>query len=114
VSQEPVEVELNIPRDHHLLEGVFKVVWEKTRATTDLIRQLRDEKAGLTRRLADLELDVQKLRTTAANQEQELKRIRAEHAELLNAGDDNVLSQDEKERLKSKVRDLIAKINSYL
>jgi predicted nucleic acid-binding Zn-ribbon protein len=114
VSQEPIQVEVNTSNDNSPLEGLFKGVWERTRATSELIHQLRDEKQKITQRIAELDIEMQKLRTAFANQELELKRLRSEHAELLNSNGDNVLSPDERERLKSKVRDLIAKINSHL
>jgi uncharacterized coiled-coil DUF342 family protein len=114
VNESPAEVEMNPVHEHRMLEGVFKVVWEKTRATSDLIRQLREEKRGLSQRVAELESEAEKLLQAAVKQEQELKKLRAEHAEMLNSADGNVLSADEKERLKNKIRDLIAKINSYL
>jgi molybdenum-dependent DNA-binding transcriptional regulator ModE len=100
--------------ENRLLEGVFKVVWEKTRAASELIHQLREEKRGLSQRVAELEREAERLLASASKQEMELKKLRAEHAEMMNSANDNVLSADEKERLKSKIRDLIAKINSYL
>jgi hypothetical protein len=48
------------------------------------------------------------------NRDQELKKLRAEHSQLLNAGDSKALTSEEKENLKNKIRDLIAKINSHL
>lgn len=114
MNQTEAEVETNVTHDNRLLESVFKAVWEKTRATSDLIRELRDEKREMSRRASELEVEVQKLLASFARQEQELKSLRAEHAEMMSSNGDNVLSEDEKERLKSKIRDLIVKINSYL
>ena len=114
MNQFPVEMETNTSRDGNLIEGAFKAVWEKARAASDLIRQLREEKRGLSQRIVELEIELQKLQSASGKQDQELRSLKAEHAQLVNASDDNVLSADEKERLKSKVRDLIAKINSYL
>ena len=114
MNESPAEVEMTMVNENRLLEGVFKVVWEKTRATADLIRQLREEKRGLLQRVAELESEGEKLLAAAVKQEQELKRLRAEHAAMVSSADGNVLSTEEKERLKGKIRDLIAKINSYL
>ena len=114
MNESPAEVEMTMVNENRLLEGVFKVVWEKTRATAELIRQLREEKRGLLQRVSELESEAEKLLGAAVKQEQELKRLRAEHAAMVSSADGNVLSADEKERLKGKIRDLIAKINSYL
>ena len=114
MNQPAAEIETNMSQDNRLLEGVFKVVWEKTRATSDLVRQLREEKRDLSHRVAELDTLVQKLQGACTRQEQELKKLRAEHEEMMSSNGGNALSADEKERLKNKVRDLIAKINSYL
>src|SRR2546425_705419 len=105
---------MTMVNENRLLEGVFKVVWEKTRATAELIRQLREEKRGLLERVTELEREGERLLAAAMKQEQELKRLRAEHAAMISSADGNVLSAEEKERLKSKIREFIAKINSYL
>jgi len=57
-------------------KGVFKVVWEKTRATADLIHQLREGKAGLSQRITELESEGEKLLAAAVKQEQEIKEVR--------------------------------------
>jgi uncharacterized coiled-coil DUF342 family protein len=107
VNQSTVEVEAAVPRDNSTLETALKAIWEKARAASDLIRQLRDEKRTLIQRVAELESHAQR-------QDQELRNLRAEHEDLLSSSGDNVMTADEKERLKGKIRDLIAKINSYL
>ncbi len=107
MNQSTVEVEAAVPRDNSNLETAFKAIWEKARAASELIRQLRDEKRTLSQRVAELETQVQR-------QDQELRSLKAEHADLLSSTGDNVLTGDEKERLKGKIRDLIVKINSYL
>ena len=112
---EPItEIEISVPQENNLLEGVFKVIWEKTRAASDLINQLREERRDLAVRVTGLESEVQKLLTALADHEQEFRRLKTEHAQLLNSNGSNLLTDDDKERLKARMRDLIAKINSYL
>ncbi|OLD76865.1 MAG: hypothetical protein AUI33_04630 [Ignavibacteria bacterium 13_1_40CM_2_61_4] len=112
---EPItEIEISVPAESNLLEGVFKLIWEKTRAASDLINQLREERRGLSGRVAELEAEVQKVMSSLADQEQEFRRLKTEHTQLLNSNGSNLLTEDDKERLKARMRDLIAKINSYL
>ena len=101
-----------------------------------LVDQLRDEKQILTDRLRDenqqhtdqmrterqshadqareLEETITALRSEILEKDQELKRLRTERVQLLNANGNDTFTLEEKEILKSKVRDFIAKINSYL
>jgi len=114
VNEPITEIEISVPQENNLLEGVFKAIWEKARAASDLINQLREERRELSGRVAELEAEVQKLLTSVAEQEQEFRRLKTEHTQLLNSNGSNLLTEDDKERLKARMRDLIAKINSYL
>jgi len=114
VNEPITEIEISVPAESNLLEGVFKVIWEKTRAASDLINQLREERHELSGRVAELEAEVQKLTNSLADQEQEFRKLKTEHTQLLNSNGSNLLTEDDKERLKARMRDLIAKINSYL
>jgi chromosome segregation ATPase len=114
VNEPIAEIEISVPQENNLLEGVFKVIWEKTRAASDLINQLREERRDLAVRVTGLETEVQKLLTALADREQEFRRLKTEHTQLLNSNGSNLLTEDDKERLKARMRDLIAKINSYL
>ena len=64
--------------------------------------------------MAGLEAEVQKLLNSVSDQEQEFRKLKTEHAQLLNSNGRNFLTEDDKERLKARMRELIAKINSYL
>jgi chromosome segregation ATPase len=114
LTQHPVDTELNISRDLDAVENIVKSFWDRARAAATLITQLRDEKAMHSGRVSELESQLRLLRTDLATKEQELKRLRAEHAQLLNANGHELLTGEERELLKSRVRDLIAKINSHL
>ena len=112
---EPItEIEISVPAESNLLEGIFKLIWEKTRAASDLINQLREERREISGRVAELEAEVQKLLNSLADQEQEFRKLKTEHTQLLNSNGRNFLTEDDKERLKARMRELIAKINSYL
>jgi uncharacterized coiled-coil DUF342 family protein len=109
-----MEKEVEITSDSTTLEESLKGLWEKVRTAGNLIVQLRDEKKSLGLRLQQVENELQSVKETLTNREQELKRVRTEYTQLVNSNGQNVLSNEEKENLKNKIRDLIAKINSHL
>jgi|ERR1041385_167466 peptidoglycan hydrolase CwlO-like protein len=114
LTQHHDDKETDVLKNADMLEEALKAVWDKVRAAGDLIGQLREEKKSLAVRSNDLEKELLALRSELANREQELKRARAEYAQLVSSNGHNVLSDDEKENLKNKIRDLLAKINSHL
>jgi FtsZ-binding cell division protein ZapB len=112
-------------RDPQNLEEVFKPIWERVRQATDTIQRLRGEKASLTERLHEMERisreklqvvesDLKSIRTELTVREQEIKRLKSENAQLSSADGQQSFSASEREILKERVRELIAKINSYL
>ena len=114
MNQPHTEKEIDLPRDGTTLEDGLKQVWEKVRAAGDLIVQLREEKKSLGARTKALEGELGALQTELSSREQELKRVRSEYVQLVSSNGHNVLSEEEKENLKNKIRDLLAKINSHL
>lgn len=76
--------------------------------------QLRDERQVLADQARELQETITALRSEILEKDQELKRLRIERVQLLNANGNDTFTLEEKEILKSKVRDFIAKINSYL
>ena len=96
------------------MEEALKSVWDKIRLAAHLITQLREEKRVLSTRVADLERQVGSLRSEAQNRDQELKRLRSEHSQLLNANGQKSFTAEEKETIRIRIRELISKINSYL
>lgn len=112
-------------KDINVLDDVFKVIWERIRAATDLIGQLREERRMLTDQLREVEQsyadrlkafekEIIILRSDLMTRDQELKRLRAQHTQLLNVNGHHSFSEEEREILKSRIRDLVTKINSYL
>jgi len=101
-------------KDVNVLDEALKIVWDKIRLTTHLINQLREEKHTLLSRTSELERLVLSLRSDIQTKDQELKRLRAEHDQVLNSNGQQSFSEEEKEAIKNRIRDLISKINSYL
>jgi hypothetical protein len=68
---------------------------------------LKDKVSYLEQELENHKVDLQK-------RDHEIRGLRAEHLQLVNSNGKNALTDEEKEHLKSRIRDLIVKINSYL
>ena len=108
------ETEYGMAKNGVAIEESLRGFWERARAASNLIKQLRQEKGTILQRLDALENEVRSLRTELATRDQELKRMRTEHAQFVNSNGNEFFSIEERENLKNKVRDLIAKINSHL
>jgi len=123
--QQNSEFDVAMARDPQNLEELFKPVWERVRQATETIQRLRAEKTGLAGRLQEaerasrekilnLEGEVRALKNDIVVREQEIKRLRIENAQLSSADGQQAFSASERDILKERVRELIAKINSYL
>jgi chromosome segregation ATPase len=100
--------------DVNSLEDTLRAMWEKARAAAELISQLRSDRQVLGERVSELQKEVASLRSELQGREQELKRVRGENLQLLNGNNHELLSAEEKEHIKNRIRELLAKLNSYL
>ena len=115
VNQLRVDREVSSHADSQLLESVFKQLWDRIRAATELISHLREENKTYGGQAERLEGELVQLRAELNQKEQEIKRLKVDHAHLEGAlGDNEVLTIEEKESLKGRIKDLISKINSHL
>jgi dGTP triphosphohydrolase len=106
--------EISITEDMQNIETVLRTFWEKARFASELINRLREEKRVLQEDCSKLLDELQKVKAELTNKEQEVKRLRAEQEQMLSSMSGNIFSSQEKEELKSKIKDLILKINSHL
>lgn len=115
MNQVHTETETPVSLDSRFLEAAFKHLWERAREAGELINQLREENRQFGERFAALEQEVSRLKVELGRKEHDLKRLQVEHAELSNSVDgNNSFSPPEREALKLKIRELIARINSHL
>lgn len=110
--QEELEVETG--KSAQSLEDALRVLWDRVRAAADMVTRLKQEKRAMFGQVSTLEREVASLRSELQTREQEMKRLRQEHTQLLNAQSSAGFTPDERENLKNKIRDLVAKINSHL
>lgn len=114
LNQRQAETEYVIAKDEEVIEETLRGLWGRARAASNLIGQLREERGAMNHRLNELDSELRSLRAELITRDQELKRLRAEHSQLISSNGHEFFSADERESLKNKIRDLIAKINSHL
>jgi len=114
VSEEKIESNIRSSNGEQTVEDALRVLWEKARTVSERLSQLREESRFHQEREQTLERELESLRVQLVNRDQELKRLKAEHAQLVSAGGNSGFTLDEKENLKNRIRVLIAKINSHL
>ncbi|HUL44405.1 MAG TPA: hypothetical protein VLY03_08615 [Bacteroidota bacterium] len=101
---------------NHEVDAVEAVrsFWEKVRQAGEIITRLREEKRELRTQVESMDRELQSLRSELRAKEQDLKRIRSEHAQVLNSNGHEFFSGEEREAIKTRIRELLAKINSHL
>lgn len=110
-----VEMEVKSHADSFALEGLLKQLWEKVRSASERISELKQENEASKARLEQLEHEVDKLRSDVGRKDQEIWRLKQDHSQLSTTlNENNILTPDEKEVLKQRIKDLISKINSHL
>jgi chromosome segregation ATPase len=104
------ETELASKNDLNRLADSIQDLWAKARRVSDLLLQVRSENAQLKTRNAELEREV---KTRLEQREQELHKLRIDYVQLQSNGS-SIYSKEEKDELKTKIKELISKINSRL
>ncbi|TSA20955.1 hypothetical protein D4R75_06880 [bacterium] len=100
-------------KDIKTLETSLEALWDKARRVSEVLVQLKETNGVLQRKVEDFEVVEQNLKQELAVKERELERLRQEALRLQSNGS-NILTKEEKEALKARIKDLIGKINSHL
>ena len=108
------DVAPEVSKDAQTLESSLRKLWDKIKTSSELIQQLKQDKQDLNRQVDALAAEVAALKTDVADKDLEVRRLKAERAQLIQVGSGNGFTDEEKEILKVRIRDLIAKINSHL
>lgn len=61
-----------------------------------------------------LETELNTVRNQLSVKDQDMKRLRAEYTQMVNANENGAFTKEEKEILRNRIRELIAKINSHI
>ena len=100
-------------KDIKTLENSLEALWDKARRVSEVLVQLKETNGVLQRKVEDFEIVEQNLKQQLVAKERELERLRQEALRLQSNGS-NILTKEEKEALKARIKDLIGKINSHL
>ena len=111
MTQTQTEAASGTKVDVLMIEDGLKSLWERVRYTSDLIQQLRNDRRVLQERIRELEREVAEVHRQSEVRDAEMKRYRAEYR---SQPDHESFTPEEKEHLKTRIKELIAKINSYL
>ncbi|MBF8293835.1 MAG: hypothetical protein HW389_380 [Bacteroidetes bacterium] len=108
-----VTAEVLSGKDIKTLENSLEALWDKARRVSEVLVQLKETNGVLQRKVEDFEIVEQNLKQELVAKERELERLRQEALRLQSNGS-NILTKEEKEALKARIKDLIGKINSHL
>jgi len=100
-------------KDLRQLEVSLQSLWEKARRVSDVIIQLKVENKELQSRISSLELKERRWTEELRQREQELEEVRMQLAHEQSNGS-SLFTKEESEALKSRLKELIVKINSRL
>ncbi|HEY6952418.1 MAG TPA: hypothetical protein VI758_08410 [Bacteroidota bacterium] len=95
------------------LAASIQDLWAKARRVSDMLLQVRAENARLKTRVAELEQSERDVRARLEQREQDLHKLKMEVVQLQSNGS-SIYSKEEKDELKTKIKELISKINSRL
>ena len=95
------------------LEESLQRLWEKARLVSDQLIKLKEENKELRSRIQSLEVQERQWAEKLAQRERELAEARAQLIQAQSNGK-KLLSKEETEAIKTRLKELIAKVNSRL
>ena len=108
-----IEAETTEKKDLKQLEESLRVLWEKARLVSDVLLRLKTENKELQNRIDGLELKERRYTEELQKRERDLEEISKQLAQVQSNGS-SLFSKEESEALKSRLKELIIKINSRL
>ena len=108
-----MEAEVISGKDIKTIETSLEALWDKARRVSEVLVQLKESNSVLQRKVTDLEAVEQNLKQELALKDRELERLRQDALRLQSNGS-NILTKEEKEALKARIKDLVTKISSHL
>ena len=113
MAEQQAEVEVSTIRDSKGLEGVFQTLWDRVRKAAELIDCLKEENRTLHGNSTRLEEQVAKLRRELIEKEETLRKMEEQHLQVL-SHNNNLFSEEEKQALKSRIKELLTRINTHI
>ena len=98
------------------VENALNALWEKAREASLLISTLNEEKKALVKRIEELEEELETVKSDVSIKQSSIEQLRneIEHNGNIPPIDGIVMDAEEKHRLESKVKNIIAKLDQYL
>lgn len=113
LTEQQTDIEVAGIRDSKGLEAVFRTLWDRVNKAAELIQHLKEENRALQSRAEGLEEQVSYLKNEVSEKEEALRQIKEQQQQALSRGN-SLFSDEEKEALKLKVKELLSRINSHL
>lgn len=113
MTEPQVESPVSDQKELRNLETSLQSLWEKARRVSETLLQMKESNQMLRGRVAELEQSERQLRETLMGKEKDLERLHHEVAKLQLNGSE-AFTKEEKEALKAKIKEMIAKINARL
>ena len=111
MPEQLIDTEMMDKKGVKRLEDALQTLWDKARHVSDVLLRLKAENKELQNRILSLESKDRRSMEELQNQERELKEIRIQLAQAQSNGS-SLFSKEESEVLKSRLKELINKINS--
>jgi anion-transporting ArsA/GET3 family ATPase len=111
LPEQLIDTEMADKKDLKHLEESLQILWDKARRVSEVILKLKAENKELQSRISGLELSERRSMEELRRRENDLNEIRAELAKAQSNGS-SLFSKEESEVLKSRLKELILKINS--
>ena len=113
MPEQLIDAEMTEKKDLRQLEESLQSLWEKARLVSDLLLRLKAENKELKSKLSSLEVQERRWAEEIRQREQEMEEVCARLAHEQSNGK-SLFSKEESEALKSRLKELIVKINSRL
>jgi hypothetical protein len=113
LEQNAVEKQASPPNELKTLEGGLKVLWDRVKLAGEMISRLREERTLLQVQVRELEAKVSELERTLGSSRSTIKGLETQLADRAAAGD-GILFNGEREALAARLKDLVARIETYL
>jgi len=111
LPEQLIDTEVTDKKGLRRLEDALQILWDKARHVSDVLLRLKAENKELQSQILSLELKEHRSMEELQRRERELNEIRTQ-LEHTQSNGSSLFSKEESEVLKSRLKELILKINS--
>jgi len=114
LAEHQLDAEVGSVRESKAIEVVFKALWDRVKKAGEMIESLREERRNLQARVSALEEQVTRLTAELKGKEEDLRKLSDLEAKQVSQQNNTAFTVEEKEALKSRIKELLLRINSHL